>query len=85
MKYIRQKKTNTIWYHSYVESKKYNKLVNITKKKQITDTGNRLVAVRIGKEEKLNRGTGLRGTNYYVSNKYKGILYNIRNTANTLW
>ena len=42
------------------------------------------MAVRIGKEEKLNRGTGLRGTNYYVSNKYKGILYNIMNTANTL-
>ena len=28
------RKTNTIWYHLYVESKKYNKLVNITKKKQ---------------------------------------------------
>ena len=26
--------TNTVCYHSYVESKKYNKLVNITKKKQ---------------------------------------------------
>ena len=30
----RQRKTNTVWYHLYVESKKYNKLVNITKKKQ---------------------------------------------------
>ena len=26
--------TNTLSYHLYVESKKYNKLVNITKKKQ---------------------------------------------------
>ena len=26
--------TNTARYHSYVESKKYNKLVNITKMKQ---------------------------------------------------
>ena len=25
-------KANTSWYHLYVESKKYNKLVNITKK-----------------------------------------------------
>ena len=29
---ISQIKTNTVWYHLYVESKKYNKLVNITKK-----------------------------------------------------
>ena len=31
---ISQRKTNTVQYHLYVESKKYNKLVNITKKKQ---------------------------------------------------
>ena len=31
---INQRQTSTIWYHLYVESKKYNKLVNITKKKQ---------------------------------------------------
>ena len=30
---ISQRKTNTIWYHLYVESKEYNKLVNMTKKK----------------------------------------------------
>ena len=29
-----QRKGNTIRYYSYVESKKYNKLVNITKRKQ---------------------------------------------------
>ena len=29
-----QRETNTVWYHLYVESKKYNKLVNIAKKKQ---------------------------------------------------
>ena len=28
------KKTNTEWYHLYVDSKKCNKLVNITKKEQ---------------------------------------------------
>ena len=31
---ISQRKTHTIWFHLYVESKKYNKLVNKTKKKQ---------------------------------------------------
>ena len=31
----RHRKRNTVGYHLYVESKKYNKLVNITKKKQI--------------------------------------------------
>jgi len=31
---ISQRKRNTVCYHLYVESRKYNKLVNITKKKQ---------------------------------------------------
>ena len=31
---IRQRKTNAVWYHLYVESKKCSKPVNITKKKQ---------------------------------------------------
>ena len=31
---ISQRKTNTVCYHLYVESKKYNKVVKITKKKQ---------------------------------------------------
>ena len=31
---INQRETNTVWYHLYVEPKKYNKLVNITKQKQ---------------------------------------------------
>ena len=30
---ISQRKTNTVWNHLHVESKRYNKLVNITKKK----------------------------------------------------
>ena len=29
---VSQTKTNTVWYHLYMESKKYNKLVNITEK-----------------------------------------------------
>ena len=31
---VRQKRINTVSFHFFVESKKYNKLVNITKKKQ---------------------------------------------------
>ena len=30
---INWRKTNNVWYHLYVESEKYNKLVNITKEK----------------------------------------------------
>ena len=33
---ISQRKTNSIWYHLLVESKKYKKLVNITKKRKPT-------------------------------------------------
>ena len=29
-----QTETNTVWYHLYMGSEKYNKLVNLTKKKQ---------------------------------------------------
>ena len=31
---ISQRKTNTVWYHLYMESKKCNRLVNITKRKK---------------------------------------------------
>ena len=31
---ISQIKTNTVWFHLYIESKKCNKLVNMTKEKQ---------------------------------------------------
>ena len=32
---ISHRETNTVWYNLYVESKKYSKLVNIIKMKQI--------------------------------------------------
>ena len=32
-----KRKTNTVWYHLYVESEKYNKLVNVTEKKIDSD------------------------------------------------
>ena len=37
---ISQKKTNTVWHHLYVESKKYNKLVTITKSNRLTGKEN---------------------------------------------
>ena len=41
--------TNTVCYHSYMESKKYNKLVNITKEKQTHRYENKLM-VAMGEE-----------------------------------
>ena len=40
---ISQRKINTVWYHLYVESKKYNKLVNIKKRSRLTDIENKLM------------------------------------------
>ena len=49
---IRQGKKNTVWYHFYVKSKKYNRLVN--KKNRLTDTENKLVVT----SEKREGGRG---------------------------
>ena len=43
---ISHRRTNTVCYHLYVESKKYNKLVNISKKEADSDTENKLVVSR---------------------------------------
>ena len=51
--------TNTVCYHLYVESKKYNKLVNVTKKNKLTDTENKLVVTGRKREEgRGNIGVG---------------------------
>ena len=39
------RKTNTVWNHLYVEYKKYNMLVNITKGNRVTGTQNKLVVM----------------------------------------
>ena len=44
---IRQRKTNTVWYHLYVESKKQNKLVNKQKGERLTDIENKLVVTSV--------------------------------------
>ena len=43
---ISQRKTNSVWYHLYVESKKYNELVNITNR--LTDTESKQVVTSGG-------------------------------------
>ena len=40
---ISQRKTNTVWYHLYVEHRRCSKLVKITKRCRLTDTDNKLV------------------------------------------
>ena len=63
-----ERKTNAVCYHLYVESKKYNKLVNITKKKQTYRYGAQINGYQWGegREKGQYRGRELRGTNYYV-------------------
>ena len=56
---ISQRKKNTVWYDLYVESKQYNKLVNITKSSWLTGTENKLVVTS-------GEGGGLGGKNYWV-------------------
>ena len=58
----------TVWYHLCVESKKYNKLENITKKKWTHRYREQTSGYQWGegREEEQYRGRGLRGTNYYV-------------------
>ena len=64
---INQRKTNTVCYHLHAESKKYNKLVNRTKKEthgyREQSSGYQWVE---GNVEGQDKGRGLRGTNHYV-------------------
>ena len=61
---ISQRKTNTICYHLYVESKKYIKLVNKTKKRQTYRY----------REQTLSAGRGKEGQ--YRGREKKGLLWN---------
>ena len=61
---INQTKTNTV-YHFYVESKKYNKLVNITKQTHRQRT-NYCLPMGRGMGEGQDTSKGLRTTDYYV-------------------
>ena len=51
---IRQRKTNTVWYHWYIKSEKCNKLLNIIERSKLIDTENKLI-VTIGEKEEERR------------------------------
>ena len=57
-----------------MESKKYNKLVNITKKKKTHRYREQTCGYQWGERrgEGQHRSRGLRGINYYVKNKLQG-------------
>ena len=66
-----KRKTNTVWFHIYVECKKQNKWTNITKQKKsyryIEQTGGGQRGG--GWEEERNRWGRLRGTRSQLQNK----------------
>ena len=68
---ISQRKTNIVWYPLYVEPKKYNKLGNITKKKQTHTYREQTSGYQWGegRGKRQYRGKELRGTNYYILKK----------------
>jgi len=65
MKYVRQRKTNIVWYYLHVETKKHNKLVKI-KKKQTHSYREQTNGYQWGegREEGKYRGRGVGCTNY---------------------
>ena len=56
MKSDRQREINVIWYHVYVESKKYSKLVSIKKMKQSDRFRDLVVTSGNREEERSNIG-----------------------------
>ena len=84
---VSRSKTNIVWYCLYVESKKYNKLVNITHKKQIHRYREQTVDYQWGdeREEEQIKGRDLevQTTRYKVS-YYKYVLHNVGNMASIL-
>ena len=62
-----------------MESKKYNKLVTITKRSRLTDIENKL-AEKEWRRGKIEGDQDIQTIRYKIS--YKDILYNTRNIAN---
>ena len=54
-----RKKMNTVWYHWYMGSKTYNKLVNKTEKGRLTGIGNKLVVASVGEAQITEYKIGL--------------------------
>ena len=84
---IRQtEEENTVCYHLYMDSKKYNKLVNIIKKKHTYRYREPTRGYQWGeeREEGQDRGRGVRGTAIRYEIRYQDILYNMGNIATIL-
>ena len=64
-KWAKTEKTNTVWYHLHVESKKYDKLMNITKK-QTHRYREQTSGYQWGGGGMAKRGRGVGDTNYWV-------------------
>ena len=70
-------------YQLYVESKKYNKLVNITKKKQTSRYRKQPSSHQWGRKGKIGvEGKVAQTVMHRIS--YKDIMYNTRNMVNIL-
>ena len=68
--------------HLYVESKKYNKLVFITKKKQSHIYREQTNGYQLGEGQYGGEGVG--GTNYGMQDSLKDVLYSTGKMANIL-
>ena len=58
---VSQRKTNTVQYHLHVESKKYNKSMNETKKKQFSREPTSVYQLGEGSGERQQKGRGKKG------------------------
>ena len=64
-----QTKTNTVWYHLYVESKIWHKWTYLWNRNGLSDIGNRLVVAKgKGVHEGWNGSLELADANYYIEN-----------------
>ena len=60
VKEVRQRKTNTVWYHLYMESKNIQTSEYYKKKDRLTDIENKLVVTRGAREGRANIGVGIK-------------------------
>ena len=65
MRYVRQRKTNTVWLHLYMEPKKQNKLTKITNRNRVIDIEDKHRDCQRGEGEGRRKiGERLRGAKY---------------------
>ena len=66
VKEARQRKTNTMYYHVYVESKMYITQMNISMKQKQTHRHREQTCVWQGWRERWSGSLGLADANYYI-------------------